>query len=506
MADPENVKPTYSTITMSSAIGHQLVYVPQGETLREFHGSTEFVRIIVGCLGAGKTHACFIELFRLAQDMPVSRDGVARSRILIARSSYTDLKTSALQDFKEILGPIIDQIGNWRMEAPAEFKATWVHPVNGHKIETALIWAGLDAIDGESKIRSLNLTHAYLVEIAQFDRKTVNQVMGRLGRFPSRAQCPQFNSHLIGCTNAPARDHWLAKLILEDKPDRWAFFLQPPALIRKQGQWVLNPKAENTANLPPDYYTRQAHGASDAWIQSNLCNEFVEVHDHRPVHPAFNASLHVADYELQADPSSDALFGHRLWSYPQRWCLPNETVNAGSCYRSCVFENTGARELGRVLKQHLDEHYPRLNIVATGDLSGGYGTQVSDETAFDALSFSGIEATPAESNDFEIRTDALDVLLTQLVKGEPKILISPNCMNLIRGLSGGYFFRRVQVTGQERYEDKPYKSKTSHICEALHYCLMGAGVGGFIGQDWLSEMEEIENSPSFEGWHPDIHL
>jgi hypothetical protein len=78
---------------------------------------------------------------------------------------------------------------------------------------------------------------------------------------------------------------------------------------------------------------------------------------------------------------------------------------------------------------------------------------------------------------FEERTTALDVLLTKLVGGEPAILVHPRCRVLIRGLAGEYQFRRLQVAGDDRYHDKPHKNAVSHVCEALHYGLLGAGEG-----------------------------
>jgi len=48
---------------------------------------------------------------------------------------------------------------------------------------------------------------------------------------------------------------------------------------------------------------------------------------------------------------------------------------------------------------------------------------------------------------------------------------------LVQGLAGAYKFKRVQVSGDERYHEKPDKTKESHIVEALHYGLMGAGEG-----------------------------
>ena len=51
-----------------------------------------------------------------------------------------------------------------------------------------------------------------------------------------------------------------------------------------------------------------------------------------------------------------------------------------------------------------------------------------------------------------------------------------NNNNLIKGFTGGYHYRRLQVSG-ERYDEKPNKNRFSHIHDALQYLLLGAGEG-----------------------------
>ena len=72
---------------------------------------------------------------------------------------------------------------------------------------------------------------------------------------------------------------------------------------------------------------------------------------------------------------------------------------------------------------------------------------------------------------------------------------------LIGGLAGEYQFRRVQVSGQERYHDQPDKGPTSHIVEALHYGLMGAGeTDNLFDSSWQAFADEIS------GLESDHHL
>jgi len=61
--------------------------------------------------------------------------------------------------------------------------------------------------------------------------------------------------------------------------------------------------------------------------------------------------------------------------------------------------------------------------------------------------------------------------------GKPALIISPVCTTLMAGLSGGYKFKKLQISGDERFHEKPDKTFESHVCESLHYGLMGAGEG-----------------------------
>jgi len=89
--------------------------------------------------------------------------------------------------------------------------------------------------------------------------------------------------------------------------------------------------------------------------------------------------------------------------------------------------------------------------------------------------------------------NSLDRLLTQLIDGEPGVLIHPRCKTLIRGLSGDYHYKRLQVSNDERYQDKPNKNFASHVCEAMHYMLLG-GDGDLLATaaEWEQLNDELQ--------------
>ena len=253
-----------------------------------------------------------------------------------------------------------------------------------------------------------------------------------------------------------------------------------------------NPNAENTNNLPRGYYLRQTGGKKESWIRQNLGNEFVHHSDGRPIHPDFNEQYHVAD--LAPLPSVPLYLGMDWGRTPACVICQQQPNGQWFVLEEIVMDNAGSDKLGATVKRVLTARYSGFHVsAATGDPSGTAMAQTRDETPIELFSlYSGIQAMPAHTNDFDLRVASLDNLLTQIIEGQPAIMIDRACQNLIGGLAGAYQFRRVQVTGTERYHDQPDKGPTSHITEALHYALLGAGESDMLfTQAWESELNDM---------------
>ena len=452
----------------------RLKYKPQGKTLAEFHERTEFVRIIIGPIGSGKTFAAISEILRSMHRQVPDANGVRRSRWCVARNSLPDLLSTTIPDVQLIVDPM--DIGVWNFSSPITW-STKYRRQDGTVVEGVILFRSFDGEQDVKKARGMQLTGIWVDELPEFHKSNFDMLIGRVKRFPPRAQVPNAEFECLATGNACPRDHWLGELVFAPKPpDNWWIGVQPGGVVEQGNSWIENPKAENIANLPPRYYLDQLGGKKDSWIRQNLANEFVHHVDGRPVHPDFNERIHVAPVEavhgiglyvgIDFGRTPAAVIGQ-----PQpdgRWFFLRELVTV----------NMGAEMFGRLLRDMLNEHYPGFDIIEfTGDPSGDSMAQTRDETPFDMLETAGIYASPAYTNDPLIRFAALDGLLRELIGGQPALLIDPKCKTLIRGLSGEYCFRRLQVVGAERYQDKPDKGPTSHVCEASHYLLLGAGEG-----------------------------
>ena len=120
--------------------------------------------------------------------------------------------------------------------------------------------------------------------------------------------------------------------------------------------------------------------------------------------------------------------------------------------------------------------YPGRHIAGHGDPAGDQRSQADERTPFDVVNSQGIPLTPAPTNDFTLRREAVGRALTRLtILGRPALVIHPRCKVLRKAMNGGYCYKRVASSGSEKFRDKPDKNKFSHVAEALQYLMVGEG-------------------------------
>jgi hypothetical protein len=460
---------------VSATIDYQ--YRPQGPTLDKYIASTEQRTFICGPLGSSKTNASCWKAFRIMCNQAPDAQGTRKTRIVAIRNTYPDLLGTTAKDWIEMFGDLGRYVkGN--MEPPTHNLRFRLE--DGTNVEAEMIFLALDREDHVRKLRGLQLTAGWLNETKELPFAVVQMLDLRVGRYPQ--DTPPTWYGIFGDTNAPDTDHWYYRLAEEDRPEGWAFFKQPGGLTREgpDAPWVENPAAENIKNLPPGYYVKGAQGKDEDWIKVNLANEYGFVRDGKPVYPDYRDSIHCKQegFELVRDLglyigldfglTPAALIGQRTVS--GQWRIRHELVT----------EDTGVIRFAAELKKFLGEHYPNWPIRSiTGDPAGDQRQAGDNEerTVFQLLSANDIEAVPAFTNDFSVRTEAFAAPMRRLIDGQPGLLIHPDCKVTRKGLQGGYAFKRLKVSGDERYRDVPDKNKFSHPCEAGQYMVMGAGEG-----------------------------
>ncbi|CAB4146438.1 hypothetical protein UFOVP1008_3 [uncultured Caudovirales phage] len=469
-------------------------YAPQGATLLRMHQSKAHVRIIVGPLGSGKTQSVIAEVLAQMDSQAPDQNGVRRSRWAAVRNSYPDLQTTTIADWRRWTDGM--GVGRLVMSTPPTWSCKYMKS-DGTTVEAEMMFLAFDLADDQRKARGLQLTGLWLNEVKELSHTNVSQLMARVGRYPEQAvQGAKYG--VLGDTNAPDRDHWLARFAIDTVPDNWEFFIQPGAMIRVGGAWEPNPLAENLTNLPTDYYRNAIAGRAESWVRSNIGNEFVFHADGRPVHPGFNESLHVA--KVGPFPGIPLVVGIDFGRTPAATVWQRQPNGSWHALAEMCTVNTSARTFGRLLRRFLSERYPGYALSIWGDPAGSAQAQTEDQTPFDMLLAEGLEALPAPSNDFEKRCEAIDGLLREIIDGRPALLVDPSCSTLIRGLAGAYQFKRVKVSGEDRFHDRPVKDSTSHVVESAQYALLGAGEGQpAFSSEWATENSELVDA----GWAPE---
>jgi hypothetical protein len=452
------------------------IYVPNA-TASLFHADDSFVKLVMGPYGSGKSTLCINEIVRRACNMPAWSNGRRRSRWAIVRNTSGELYSTTLQTWLTWFG----DLGNiTKRQKPL---LTYEHVFNDGfgLIELELIFIALDREDDLRKIKSLEVTGCYINELSEVPQGALSHFKGRVNhRYPSRAFCDGYYwSGIIADTNPPDVDHWIYKDFEEKALESYRIFHQPAGLLKNDdGAWYQNPHCDNGINLASDYYTKLAEGQTEDFVKVFCLGEYGSVGFGKRVYPEFNSDLHaVASIKaIQGEPI------HLGWDF--------------GLTPACVVVQISARGQMRVLKEYLADDmgirtfaqsivipslaidFPYCKIgLSRADPSGVAGDTIMEElSCIGELNSLGIETIPAITNDLEPRIGSVRYYLNTMIDGQPGMIVSrEGCPALVKGFIKDYMFDRVQISGEERYKDKPKKNKASHPHDGLQYiCLAHA--------------------------------
>ncbi len=487
----------------------QTVYEIDGPVLEAFMLSTAPVQILVGPVGSGKSKACNLKLWAIANGQAPGPDGIRRTRMAVVRTTYPELRTTTIRTWLDTFPEYI--YGPLKFTQPPTQTVTW------GDVAMQTDFLALDDATDVQKLRSGEYTAFYVNELQYLIKELFDEMTSRAGRFPAIKDGGPTWYGVIADMNVPDQDHFIALMrgmvpwpegMLEDErialtwPPRWDFFMQPPGLleVRRGDGGVIgyddNPKAENLKWLPKGYYGNLIAGKTRAWIKSRVLNQVALVVDGEPVWPAFRRELHVAKDVLSPVP------GHQIWIGADFGRSPavlfGQTVNN----RVIILEemqghNVSAVTFAPQVKRRLEQRYAGHTFVAYGDPKGADKTQTDERTAYDIFKANGIDMkpSPVKMNLIETRIAAVDYLLGQLYDGRPRLQISPNCRTLIAGMEGGYCYERKLRSAEIKTE--PAKNRFSHLADSLEYMAIAMGEGrAMIG---LTPANELKPTRVYRG-------
>lgn len=463
-------------------------FEPDGDVLDRFMSSTAPVKVIQGPIGSGKSLGCAMTLWVKALEQKHGANGKRRCRAHVFRDTYNKLEDTTLKTWLEWFPE--NEFGRFYWSKPM------LHEIRVGDIELDVHFVALEDERAVDYFRSLETTICWFNELQFMERLLFDEAVTRVGRYPRVIDGGAVRPMVIADMNAPDETHWVpvmrGDVAVPDyftaeqrraavKPEKWAFFVQPPGLLEVKDsegnvdRYEPNPAAENLKFLPENYYANAIAGKTKAWIDANVLNRVSPRRDGKPVLPDFNRSVHVAKKALEPVPGVEIIIGCDFGRRPCAIFLQNVR---GTWYvlHELIARDMGARKFAPLLRNELAQNFPGFRFRLWGDPSGDFKGQNDDQVPFQIFRSNQLPIQPAPSILLSVRLQAAEAVLTRMSEGKPALLVSPTCTTLIAALDGGYHFRRMKVAG-ERYNEEPEKDEYSDPADAWMYALLGGGEG-----------------------------
>lgn len=444
-----------------SASSHTLHYHPP-PTVRAFMRCNKLVRGLMGPMGSGKSTACVIELLRrAAQQPPAPPDsphaGLRRSRWLLVRNTYPELHSTTLRTVQDWIPP--NAVASQHASSPPR------QLIKFADVEAEFLYLALDRADDVRKLLSLDITGAWLNEARELPAEVLTYLLGRVGRFPSAKDGGAGWRGVILDTNPPDIHHWWYHLFEENPAENVAVFKQPSGL---------GPHAENSHNLPPDYYPQLAAAMDAATTRVMVHGEYGFVKSGQPVFASvWNDDTCISHQPLAPlplggnQPRVPVVVGLDFGLTPaavflqkqgDTWAVLHELVSTGIM---------GAEQFAAPLQQLMNTHFdPRQPFVFYGDPAGQQRAQTDARTAYDVLRAHGIPVRPSPTQNLSDRLTCVRQTLPYHLR------LNAGCVQLRKGFNGAYHYKKDALSG---YKPEPEKNDSSHVMDALQYALAGGG-------------------------------
>lgn len=421
-----------------------------------------------------------MEIMRRAQEQKPGPDGIRRTRWAVIRNTYGELKDTTLKTWLDWFPE--DVFGHFN-------RSDMVHIIRVNDVHMEVLFRALDRPKDVAKLLSLELTGAWINEARELPKGIIDALDDRCGRYPAVRHGGCTWAGLMMDTNPPDDDHWWYRLSegLDLKTGKyagpyegWDFFRQPGGMIESGGKFVANPAAENLANLADNFYLERASGKSKDHIRVYYCARYGFVQEGKPVYPEYADEVHAWKEPIEPLPGEVLWVGIDFGLTPAALFAQQTPSGRWLWIDELVTEDMGTSRFAELLGPKLRGEYAGYDIQLFGDPAGVERAQTDERTPYQILAKYGINALAAPTNDWTIRRDCVANPMMRMIDGLPGFLISPKCVVARKALAGGYALKRIQVHGEERYHDRPFKTRYSHVIDAGQYAMLGAGEGAKV--------------------------
>jgi len=501
-------------------------------TLEKAFRCQDYFQGVEGPPGSGKSIWSTAKLGYYALTQEPDKDGWRRTRWAVIRNTYPDLRSTTIPTWQHIFKP--EYCGPVVYSSPIQHHIK-VAPRGGNPGVDMLVWfVPLDKAVDVRKLKSMELTGAWINEATEIVPEVLEVLTSRIGRYPSVGSFEDSVDGerpvgveatwqgIIADTNAGDDENWWHKFKSNTiDPDlaenlkshgAWTFFRQPPAVleVQKTGTgwevceagfdpvpvpqrnvvqsagryWCVNPEAENLRNLTANYYEKQLPNKRLEFIQRFLQVKTIYMADGKPWIPEYSDEM-MGQASLPYDESLDLFGGLDIGGGTLQ---PAATIGQRGSFGDVrtlrefsLFEigiDRFSDELAAFIKSELGVHHSKVKFGA--DPAGDKRDELFETSAIQHMKRKGFDVRPVETNDIKTRREAIAVPCGRLIntgsgKAQPGFRVDRSCTMLRAGLGGKWCTRRIQVSGTERFQETPEKNKWSHVCDADGYMCMRMG-------------------------------
>jgi hypothetical protein len=232
-------------------------------------------------------------------------------------------------------------------------------------------------------------------------------------------------------------------------------------------------------------------GKDPEYVKVYADGQYGYTRDGKPVWNNFAEVLHVAPAEIRAIPGMPLIIGFDFGMHTAA-VIGQPTFRGGMNILKEYYEaDMGLRRFCQnILRPALFSNFRSFKIVSTCDPSGIRRQDTDERSCIIELKQQGFPVTPAPSNAWLPRFNAVDFYLQKLIEGKAGFQLDPSCRLLKRGFIKEYKLRKMQsILGGEKYSDLPNKNEFSHVQDCVQYICMIAdkSITAAQGYDMMGE-------------------
>ena len=474
------------------------------------------VAALGGPLGTGKTATLMLKLLLAAMSIAPDAEGVRKSRMLVARKRYGDLAASVIRTLSDVIAPGVFTMTGQRSPMLGNIRFPYTAPDGtGKSVDCEILFYAFETADDAEKIRSINLTNAYIAEAQELvSTDILSLIYSRLGRYPTADNVDDAESHERntaitftlpnGAThhtpqlsldfNYSVISHHFTKYMVGENPRQpdgtllRKLYAQPPIY-----EFVPGATVESGCEGVPGQY-RGEHGlfvrnldatqyikfsgwayyegllremsGDDALIQQSILGEWGTSSYGKPVYPRFKRDIHVARKQLRFLPGIPVVVGvdqgmNNAWIFMQELSsgtiqVVAEIVNVGE--EAKPLRDAVEQDVLPFLNKELHSHHVRFVIdQASLQREGGEG-----KAQIEIMAGYGLRVKPCSLK----RTTPMRELVNKALSLQ-QIVVSPTCTFIVDGFLGGFAYKPNK---QGIYSDEPdQRSEYSHPLNALEF-------------------------------------